>query len=136
VFHNIYLKLVLFFLPIGLFANTINVVPLSNKNIHYKSKIYSYNVRLIQENKHYKCKKYIDLLTLKENKYFALHYIVKDRPICAEDVFIPQSNTIRFKFGNLEIEKDGTIIKETDQYIRVKNLDGTIDKIYKDGRNR
>ncbi len=130
-----YFKLLLLSLPVGLFAQNVNVVPIANKNINYKSKIYSYDVRLVQENKKYKCKKYVNVLTLKQNKYFAKHYIAKNRAICEEDVFIPQSNTIRFKFGNLEIEREGTIIKETDQYIKIKNFDGTIDKIYKDGRN-
>jgi hypothetical protein len=135
VFKNIYFKLLLCFLPLVINANEINIVPIANKNINYKSKIYNYDVRLIQENQKFKCKNYIDVITLKKNKYFAQHYIAKDRAICAEDVFIPRSNTIRFKFGNLEIEREGTVIKETDEYIKIKNFDGTIDKIYKDGRN-
>ena len=135
MFRNFYLKFLLSFFPIVLFSNEITVVPIANKNINYKSKIYSYDVRLVQENQKYKCKKYVDVITLKKNKYFAQHYIAKDRTICAEDVFIPKSNTIRFKFGNLEIEREGTVIKETDEYIKIKNFDGTIDKIYKDGRN-
>lgn len=132
---NICFNLLLFFLPLTVIAGEINIVPIANKSIQYKSKIYSYDVRLVQENKKFKCKNYIDVITLKKNRYFAQHYIAKDRAICAEDVFIPKSNTIRFKFGNLEIERSGTIIKETDKYIKIKNFDGTIDKIYKDGRN-
>jgi len=135
VLKNIYFILLLCCLPLVLFADNINVVPIANKNISYKSKIYSHNTRLIQANKQYKCKKYLDVITLKKNKYYAQHYIAKDRAICEEDVFIPKSNTIKFKFGNLEIEKSGTIVKETDEYIKIKNFDGTIDKIYKDGRN-
>ena len=135
MFHKFNLKFLILFFPFILVANEINIVPIANKNINYKSKIYSYDVRLVQENQKYKCKNYIDVITLKKNKYFAQHYIAKDRAICAEDVFIPKSNTIRFKFGNLEIEREGTIIKETEEYIKIKNFDGTIDKIYKDGRN-
>lgn len=135
MFHNIYLKLLLFLFPIGLLANTINAVPLANKSIKYHSKIYSNNVRSVPVNEKYKCRKYIDTIPLKENKYFALHYIPKNRAICAKDVYIPKSNIIKFKFGNLEIEREGTILKETNKYIRVKNTDGTIEKIYKNGRN-
>ena len=135
MFQNIYIKLLLCTFSLSVFAGEINIVPIANKNINYKSKIYTYDIRLIQENQKYKCKNYIDIITLKKNKYFAQHYIAKDRAICAEDVFIPKSNTIRFKFGNLEIEREGTILKETDEYIKIKNFDGTIDKIYKDGRN-
>lgn len=132
---SVFFTIVLSFLPILLCSKEIDVVPLANKTIQYKSKVYSYDVRLIQANKKYKCKKYLNLLDLKKNKYYAVHYIAKDRVLCANDVFIPQTTTIRFKFGNLEIEKEGTIVKETDEYIKIKNFDGTIEKIYKDGRN-
>jgi hypothetical protein len=125
----------LFCLPLVTFANEIKVVPIANKNIQYNKKIYSYNVRLIQANERFNCKEYLDVITLKKNRYFAKHYIAKDRAICAENVYVPTKNTILFKFGNVEIERSGTIIKEDDEYIKIKNFDGTIDKIYKDGRN-
>ena len=134
---NICLKLFFLLISFGFLYgnNTLNLVPIANKNIDYKEQIFSYNVRLVQENKNFKCKEYLDIVTLKQNKYFAKHYIAKNRAICANNVFVPEKNTVRFKFGNLEIEKDGEVIRETDDYIRIKNLDGTIDKIYKDGRN-
>jgi len=135
VYKSLCFKILLLSLPVLLCSKEIDIVPLANKIIQYKSKVYSYDVRLIQANKKYKCKKYLNVLDLKKNKYYALHYIPKDRVICAGDVFIPQSHTIRFKFGNLEIEKEGTIVKETDEYIKIKSFDGKIEKIYKNGRN-
>ena len=33
-----------------------------------------------------------------------------------------------------KIEKKGRIIFENNEFIRIKNLDGTIEQIYKDGR--
>ena len=112
----------------------VQVVPLVNKQINYKSKIYSQNTRLVQANDKYKCKKYLDIKTLKMNKYFAKHFISKNKPLCAKDVYIPQINKVKFRFGNLEIEKDGELIRETKSYIKIKNVDGTIEKIYTDGR--
>jgi len=112
----------------------VQVLPLVNKQINYKSKIYSQNTRLIQANDKYKCKKYLDIQTLKQNKYYAKHFISKNKPLCAKDVYIPQINKVKFRFGNLEIEKDGELIRETKSYIKIKNVDGTIEKIYTDGR--
>ncbi|MEA3513102.1 MAG: hypothetical protein U9R37_05825 [Campylobacterota bacterium] len=133
------MKLILLFfftIQIIVYGKNIQVVPVSNKIINYKNKIYSSDVRLIQINKKYFCKEYLDIKTLKENKYLAKHYIAKDKPLCKKSVYVPKSKKVKFKFGNLEIERDGEVIKETDNYIKIKNLDGTIDKIYKDGINR
>ena len=119
---------------VNIYAEGIQVVPLSNKVINYKSKIYSQDTRLIQVNKKYKCKEYLDVTLLKRNKYFAKHYIGKNRAICANDVYVPKLNKVNFRFGNLEIEKEAELIRETKTYIKIKNVDGTIEKIYIDGR--
>jgi len=115
-------------------AKEIQVIPLSNNSINYKSKIYSQYTRLIQVNKNYKCDEYLDVTLLKSNKYFAKHYIAKNKPICLKDVYIPKINKVKFRFGNLEIEKEAELIRETKSYIKIKNVDGTIEKIYTDGR--
>lgn len=117
-----------------LFAE-VKVVPITPKSIDYRNKIYSYNLKLVQVNEKYKCKEYLDIVTLKKNKYYAKHYIADGSAICLKDVYIPKVNKVKFRFGNLEIEKEAELIKETKSYIKIKNLDGTIEKIYKDGRN-
>lgn len=117
------------------FANAQILVPIAKKNIKYKEKIFSYDITFVAESKQYSCKKYIDMNLLKQNKYYAKSFLRKGKPICKRNVTVPGGNTVKFKFGNLEIEKEGTVLNETDQYIRIKNLDGTINKIYKDGRN-
>jgi len=128
------IKIVILLLSLNIFASSIQVVPITNKIINYKSKIYASSVRLVQINDKYSCKEYIDIKLLKQNKYYAKHYLGKNKPLCKKSVFLAVSKKIRFKFGNLEIEKDGEIIRETDQYIKIKTLDGKIEKIYKDGR--
>jgi len=120
---------------LSLLGQDIQIVPITNKSIAYKEKIYSYDTLLVQANEKYKCKKYLDVITLKKNKYHAKHYISKNKPICLKNVYVPKINKVKFRFGNLEIEKEAELIKETNSYIKIKNLDGTIEKIYTDGRN-
>lgn len=118
------------------FVLSIEVLPVAIKNIEWKEQIRLSNVKLIQANEKYKCKKYLDIKKIKNTKYRASHYIIKNTPICFEDAYIPKSNKIKFNFGTIEIEKEGEIIRETDKYIKIKNLDGKIEKIYKDERGR
>lgn len=134
MFTKLHLSII-FVLFFSIFSKAQILVPIAKENIKYKEKIFSYNVTFVPESKKYSCKKYIDINLLKQNKYYAKSFLRKGKPICQRNVTVPEGNTVRFKFGNLEIEKEGTIVNETDQYIRIKNLDGTINKIYKDGRN-
>ncbi|WP_412727607.1 hypothetical protein [Arcobacter sp. 15-2] len=127
--------LFLFLCVVSIAAQNIQVVPIAKKDIQYKSKIYTNDVLLVQVNKKYNCNKYLNLIDLKKNKYYATHYIAKNRVICFKDVTIPEVKKVKFRFGNLEIEKEAELIKETKSYIKIKNLDGTIEKIYTDGRN-
>lgn len=127
------LFVILFFIT-SLFSSSTQLVPISIKTISYKSKIFSQNIRFVKINDKFKCNKYIDVVKLKRNKYFAKHFISKNKPLCAKDVFIQEVNKINFRFGNLEIEKNAELMNETKSYIRIKNLDGKIEKIYTDGR--
>jgi len=116
------------------YGQNVQLVPIANTAIDYKNKIYNKDVRMVQVNEEFHCKKYLDLLVLKKNNYYAKHYIAKDRTICANNVYVPKINKVNFKFGNLEIEKEGELIQKTKTYIKIKNVDGTIEKIYTDGR--
>ena len=137
---KIFLIFVIFI--VNLFAQGISVVPISSKSINYKEQLFSNYYKLVQINDRniqkykIKCKNYPDLIELKLNKYRAKHYINKNKPICKKDIYIPVSKKIKFNFGLLEIERDGVIIKETDTYIKIKNLNGKIEKIYKNGHKR
>ncbi len=117
------------------YAN-VELVPISITTINWKESIVSQNVKLIKPNDEYNCKKYLDIEVLKQNQYRAKHYILKNKAICDEDVYIQSDKKIKFNFGFLEIEKDGELIKETNEYIKIKNLDGTIIKIYKNGSEK
>lgn len=125
-----------FFPLVSVWGQKIMVVPYAIKNINYKDKIDRSDFVLKQTKEKKVCKKFVDIELLKQRKYYAKHYIINERAICLENVFIPKKNKIKFNFGNLEVERDGEVIRETSKYIKIKNLDGTIDKIYKDGTNR
>src|SRR5574344_1493081 len=66
--------------------------------------------------------------------YIAKHHINKNTIICKKSIKQFSDETIVFNFGGLEIERKGKIIYENKDFIRFKNLDGTIEQIYKDGR--
>lgn len=73
---------------------------------------------------------------IEENKYFAAKYIRAGSMVCKKDLQAYESNSVVFDFGILEIKTDGEIINETDEYITIKKHDGSVHKIYKDGRDR
>lgn len=116
--------------------SSVDIVVVATSDIQWKEQLSLSNVKLLQANKDFNCKKYLDLDKVKTRKYRASHYILKDRPICFEDAYIPKSNKIKFNFGSIVIEKEGEVIRETDKYIKIKNLDGKIEKIYKDERGQ
>ncbi|MEA3288576.1 MAG: hypothetical protein U9Q04_00230 [Campylobacterota bacterium] len=119
-----------------IFGQNEQLVPVSKKPINWKGQLTPYEVKLMHISNKYNCKKYLNIQSLKDGKYRAKHYILKDKAICAEDVYIEKSKKIKFNFGLLEIERSGEVVRETDDYIKIKNRDGKIEKIYKDGRER
>jgi hypothetical protein len=76
----------------------------------------------------------LTLKDLENQHYITTHFINKNTIICQKDVKDYKDTGIIFNFGGVKIEKKGKIIYENDEYIRIKNLDGTIEQIYKDGR--
>ncbi|RXJ69592.1 hypothetical protein CRV08_02490 [Halarcobacter ebronensis] len=74
---------------------------------------------------------YSELIT---NKYLAKRYMKKGTVICDRDVEEYEKKSVLFNFGTIQIEKYGKIIFENDEYIKIKDNDGNVEKIYKDGR--
>lgn len=127
------LRLSVVFLLILANANAVDVL-VAKKPIHYKSIIDTKELMLrkVDSTKSY-CTP-LKLSDLNSNKYEASHYIRKGKIICTKDVKVYKKQSVVFKFGALEIEKNGEIIFQNDEYIRIKRSDGKIEKIYKDGR--
>ena len=76
----------------------------------------------------------LKLSDIQKQDYVTTHFINKNTIICQKDVKDYKDTGVIFNFGGVKIEKKGKIIYENDQFIRIKNLDGSIEQIYKDGR--
>ena len=117
--------------------NNINAdeILISNVNIKYKEHLNYDNLSITNTDKRVRCIMF-NKNNLNQNTYEAKHYILKNRPICAKDVKISTNNKIRYDFGNIIIERNGEVVGETKKFIKIKNNDGSIDKIYKNGQVR
>jgi len=71
-----------------------------------------------------------------QDYYISTHYINPGSIICEKDISIYEKKTVIFNFGNIEIEKEGKVVGETKQYIRIKKPNGRIEKIYKNGTTK
>ncbi|MBI3874223.1 MAG: hypothetical protein HY307_04400 [Arcobacter sp.] len=122
-------SLLLVFISLGLFANTALVC---NKDLKYKEYLDYENLSEVQIEKKINCKAF-NKANLLQQKYIATRYISKNTPICDKDVELATNKKVKFDFGNIEIEKEGEFIGETDKYVKIKNPDGTTVKIDKNG---
>lgn len=123
------------FLCLLLSVNTFAIsVLISKESINFEEKLDSSKLRLQNVSEITKTCIPLKLSQVQNEEYITTHYINKNSIICLKDVRKYQDEGIVFNFGGLKIEKKGKIIYENDEFIRIKNLDGTIEQIYKDGR--
>jgi len=78
----------------------------------------------------------LKLEELKNNNYKTSKFIKEKKVLCKEDLKKDIKKSIIFRFGSIEIETNGKIMYENDEYIKIKKENGKIEKIYKDGRTR
>ncbi len=109
-------------------------------NIEYKQKITKSDIYLdnvsFKEVKRF-CKPIEKESFINNNDYRAKIHIKRGNIICTKDLYkMKKANKILFNFGSIQIEKNGKVIRETKDYIRIKNDNGEIQKIYKNGRTR
>jgi hypothetical protein len=116
---------------INLFA--VNVI-VSSKTIAFEEKVDSSKIRSEEVSEINKFCIPLKLSDIEENNYIATHHINRNTVICMKDVRKSDNESIIFNFGGVKIEKKGKIIYENKDFIRIKNVDGTIEQIYKDGR--
>lgn len=125
------LSLIALFFKVNLFAVSVLV---AKNNIKYEEEINASKVRIKNISSINKNCTPLSLSDLKDGIFVTTHYINKNSIICTKDVKTFSDNSIVFDFGGVKIEKKGKIIYENSEFIRFKNLDGTIEQIYKDGR--
>jgi len=119
-----------------IFLSSLNAVEVlvSKVNINYKNILDPQNLYIKNIAKDIRCTTF-DKNLLKKAKYQAKRYIIKGTPICYKDVQKVIINTVKFDFGNIEIQRVGKIVSENKDYVKIKNYDGKIIKIYKNGQN-
>lgn len=132
--HRAFCKITLLFLSLtisNLYA--IDVLVVKNQ-IKYKEKIIIKNLSFKKTDKVYRHCVPVKLSDLHNNEYIATHYMSKGTILCTKDIKKYVKSSVLFNFGNLEIEKEGKVISDTNKYIKIKKPDGKVEKIYKDGR--
>lgn len=133
--EGIFLILKLSFLCLFLSINTFAIDVLISKDaIKFEEKINASKLKLQNINEINKACIPLTLDEIQNEEYISSHYINKNTIICQKDVKKQNDEGIVFNFGGLKIEKKGKIIYENNEFIRIKNLDGSIEQIYKDGR--
>lgn len=125
------LSFVVFLLNINLFAISVLI---SNKSIKFEEKLDISKVKVQNVDEINKTCVPLQLSQIQNEEYVTTHYINRNTIICLKDVTKYTNESIIFNFGGLKIEKKGKIIYENSDFIRIKNIDGTIEQIYKDGR--
>ena len=127
------LKLSLLCLLLSVNSYAISVL-IAKESINFEEKIDS--SKLIVQNVSDISKACIPLKLsdIQNQDYITTHFINKNTIICQKDVKDYKDTGVVFNFGGVKIEKKGKIIYENDEIIRIKNLDGSIEQIYKDGR--
>lgn len=123
------------FLIIILSLNLFGIeVVMTNSKINYKEIVSSSKLTISDVKKVKKHCIPMKINDFKTKKYIAKRYLKKGIIICSKDVEEYNKNSVLFNFGSIEIERPGKVILENDEYIKIKKLDGKIEKIYKDGR--
>ena len=125
------LSFLVFLLSINLFAISVLV---SKESINFEEKLDDSKVSIQNITEINKSCIPLKLSDLQSENYITTHHINKNTVICSKDVKKNENESIVFNFGGLKIEKKGKIIYENKDFIRIKNADGTIEQIYKDGR--
>lgn len=125
------LSLVIFLLNINAFAISVLV---SQEAINFEEKLDASKVKLQNVSELNKSCVPLKLSEIQNEEYITTHYINKNTIICTKDVKKYENESIIFNFGGVQIEKKGKVIFENKDFIRIKNIDGTIEQIYKDGR--
>lgn len=120
-----------FILTLNLYS--IEVIVTKSK-INYKEKI---DIKKLSSSNVLSVKKFCIPITLKDlqnTQYIAKRYLKKGTILCTKDIEEHKKKSVLFNFGSIQIEKEGKIIFENDEYLRIKKPNGKIEKIYKDGR--
>ncbi|MEA1915866.1 MAG: hypothetical protein U9N30_11210 [Campylobacterota bacterium] len=108
-------------------------VLVSNKDIRYKSIVTLDDVFQRKVNKVKRHCIPVEKKDFKKLKLIAKRYISSGKVLCLKDLKTDDQGVVVFDFGTVQIEKRGKVIFENKKYIKIRNTNGKIEKIYKDG---
>lgn len=131
---NAFLKFLLVFVCFNIMNLFAIDVLVAKVDIKYKESIDTTMLIQKKASKVYRHCVPVTLNDLSKSQYLTTHYISKGTILCTKDILKYEKSSVLFDFGSLQIEKDGKIIRDTSQYIKIKKPNGKIEKIYKDGR--
>lgn len=137
--EEILLKLKLsFFLIFTLFLSSLNAydVLVLKEDIRYKEKISVNNLRAKQVKNIRKNCVPVTLKYLDKGTFIASRFIRMGSILCRNSVKKFKKSSVLFDFGAIEIERNAKVLYENDEYITIRNQDGTTQKIFKDGREK
>jgi hypothetical protein len=71
-----------------------------------------------------------------KSQFRAKKYIRKDKIICIRDIYKSSivNDKVLFDFGLIQIERAGKIVRETKDYVRIRDENGNLQKVYKNGK--
>lgn len=130
---SLMLKLSAFLILLSINSYAVSVL-ISKESLNYEELITTKKLRIVNVSSLKKACIPVKLSEITNNKYLTTHYINKGSVLCQRDIKLDDNKGVLFNFGSIQIEKKGKIIFENDKFIRIKNKDGSIEKIYKDGR--
>ena len=113
----------------------VDVLVAINK-IDYNAPILKKNLRLLSVANIKKRCEPLTVKALNNGKYISKHFINKGSVLCKSSVKSYKKNSVIFNFGNIQIEQNGKIIFENDEYITIRKNNGKVKKIYKNGQNK
>jgi hypothetical protein len=110
-----------------------DLILVSNKNINYKEIINKDNLELISSEDKSNCLMF-NTEKLNKKQYQAKRFIFKNKAICEKDLEVTVINKIQYDFGNIIIQRNAKVIGENKDYIRIKNVNGKVQRINKNGQ--
>ncbi len=131
-------KIVITFLLATIIAQASVEVVRAAENIKYKALISKSNVFIDSVDKK-DIKSYCQPVLKKDiitYSSYAKSHIKKGDILCKRNIHHvnkKDQEKILFNFGAIQIEKNGKVIRETKDYIKIRNSQGDIEKIYKSG---
>ena len=104
----------------------------SKRTFNYNEKIVKSALYAYTKTPPSKCEPFsLDIFDEKDYVIVAKHYIGRNKIICKKDIKKVKIEYVTISFGAISIKRQGKIISNNKEYIKIKTLQGDTFKIYK-----